>query len=203
MALDFLHSNQIMHRDIKPENILLSGSLVKLIDFGIAKKNEFGKNTEYVSTRWYRSPEVLLRLPYSFSSDIFGLGCVMLELYHSEEIFRGASTLDQIYQISDFIDDFDKWPDGLQKIRSLGLQLKRPGWKKAQILSKIPSTLGRELACQMLTFNPYKRIRTQDILRHPYFKDVILPKEVNEWAQARRSEKISIGLPNERTRGHP
>lgn len=83
LALDGLHRQQIMHRDIKPENIMVDGPTAKLIDFGLAKKNDFGANTEYVSTRWYRAPEILLGEPYSFSADVFSLGCVMLELYHS------------------------------------------------------------------------------------------------------------------------
>jgi protein kinase len=56
LALDSLHKAHIMHRDIKPENLMVEGNAVKLIDFGLAKKNDFGKNTEYVSTRWYRAP---------------------------------------------------------------------------------------------------------------------------------------------------
>jgi protein kinase len=103
LALDSLHKAQIMHRDIKPENVMVEGNAVKLIDFGLAKKNEFSKNTEYVSTRWYRAPEVLLEEPYSFSADIFSLGCVMLELYHSEEVFKGSSSIDQLFKFHEFI----------------------------------------------------------------------------------------------------
>ena len=77
-ALDFMHRNGVFHRDIKPENILVRGDQVKLADLGSCKymysKPPF---TEYISTRWYRSPECLLTDGYyNYKMDIWGLGCV-------------------------------------------------------------------------------------------------------------------------------
>lgn len=93
-----------MHRDIKPENFIIGSKSyeVKMIDFGTVKDvgKKSGNMTTYVSTRWYRSPELVLRSHnYGPTSDVFALGCVMAELFRSEPIFPGASELDQLETI--------------------------------------------------------------------------------------------------------
>ena len=91
-----------MHRDLKPENILLNSSgEVKLADFGFAKvKNPSQVQTDYISTRWYRAPEILLKKPdYSFEVDIFALGCVMAELMLLTPLFCGKNELEHFSQI--------------------------------------------------------------------------------------------------------
>ena len=100
-ALCYLHANNICHRDIKPENFLIShgGDLttvsLKLADFGLAKRTGAGNHTEYVSTRWYRAPELVLRSSqYDQSVDIFALGCIMAEMYLGRPIFPGSTELD-------------------------------------------------------------------------------------------------------------
>jgi len=92
-----------MHRDIKPENFLISsnnaqdlsqdGVILKLADFGLAKEIKYSQNmTEYVSTRWYRAPELILRsTSYNQGIDIFALGCIMAELYLGRPLFPGSS----------------------------------------------------------------------------------------------------------------
>ena len=94
-----MHSRGFIHRDIKPENFVINDKTyeVKMIDFGtvkdISKAN--GPFTSYVSTRWYRSPEQVLRSPnYGPAVDIFAIGCVMAELFMGTPIFTGASELD-------------------------------------------------------------------------------------------------------------
>ena len=76
----------ILHRDLKPDNIMINENplTAKIIDFGTCKDLtvESGPHTSYVSTRWYRAPECVLRSHhYVFNSDIFAAGCVMAELY--------------------------------------------------------------------------------------------------------------------------
>ena len=76
----------ILHRDLKPDNIMINENplTAKIIDFGTCKDLtvEGGPHTSYVSTRWYRAPECVLRSHhYNFNSDIFAAGCVMSELY--------------------------------------------------------------------------------------------------------------------------
>jgi len=87
-----------MHRDIKPENFLVSedGKQVKLADFGLAKSFKEKVNlTEYVSTRWYRAPELaLLSKNYNQQVDVFALGCIMGEMYLGRPLFPGRTEAD-------------------------------------------------------------------------------------------------------------
>ena len=94
----------ILHRDLKPDNIMVNVNplVAKIIDFGTCKdlSNESGPHTSYVSTRWYRAPECILRSHhYNFNSDIFAAGCVMAELYLGHPLFPGSSELDQIDKV--------------------------------------------------------------------------------------------------------
>ncbi|EGR27593.1 protein kinase domain protein [Ichthyophthirius multifiliis] len=97
-------TGDILHRDIKPENLLVnSKGDLKLCDFGFARPLPCKNReilTEYVATRWYRSPELLLNDPqYSFPIDIWAVGCIMGELIDGQPLFPGDSEIDQLYQI--------------------------------------------------------------------------------------------------------
>jgi len=102
-AIDYCHSNDIVHRDIKPENLLVNkdGSL-KLCDFGFARvlPQKGGDLTDYVATRWYRSPELLLSCTdYGKAVDIWAIGCIIGELTDGQPLFPGESELDQLFLI--------------------------------------------------------------------------------------------------------
>jgi renal tumor antigen len=91
-----MHSNGIYHRDIKPENVLLMDNVLKLADFGscrgIYSRQPF---TEYISTRWYRPPECLLTDGYyNHQMDIWGVGCVIFEVFALFPLFPGNNELD-------------------------------------------------------------------------------------------------------------
>ena len=100
-AINFCHSQNIIHRDIKPENLLisLSGSL-RLCDFGFARTlSPIDVLTEYVATRWYRAPELLVGSPYDTSIDMWAIGCMMAELIDSQPLFPGESDIDQTFSM--------------------------------------------------------------------------------------------------------
>ncbi|KAG8237253.1 hypothetical protein J437_LFUL011281 [Ladona fulva] len=100
-GVDFIHEKGILHRDIKPENIFIKGTLIKLGDFGSIKEiNSSHPYTEYVSTRWYRSPECLLTTGYyGPKMDIWAVGCVFYELITLKPLFPGTNEIDQIHHI--------------------------------------------------------------------------------------------------------
>lgn len=92
--------------------------MLKLADFGLAKdyKTNRGNHTEYVSTRWYRAPELVLRIQnYSEKVDIFALGCIMAELILGRPIFPGTTENDQLTRIVTVLGtpNRSEWPEGL------------------------------------------------------------------------------------------
>ena len=104
-GMQYMHDDlKILHRDIKPDNIMINTNplTAKIIDFGTCKdcSLENCNHTAYVSTRWYRAPECVLRShQYTFNSDNFAIGCVMAELYLLRPLFPGSSEVDQLDRI--------------------------------------------------------------------------------------------------------
>ena len=103
-ALAFIHAHNIIHRDIKPENMLLSkNGVLKICDFGFARtlvKSDNAQYTDYVSTRWYRAPELLVGNPnYGKAVDVWAIGCIFIELLTGEPLFPGDSDIHTLYEI--------------------------------------------------------------------------------------------------------
>ena len=106
-SLEFLSRRDvdIIHCDIKPENILLRHprrSAIKIIDFGSSCFSS-KKMYSYIQSRFYRSPEVLLGLPYNHKIDVWSLGCVLVEMHTGEPLFGGIDQEDQMCRIVDVL----------------------------------------------------------------------------------------------------
>uniref|UniRef100_A0A0N4U9C8 Dual specificity tyrosine-phosphorylation-regulated kinase mbk-1 n=1 Tax=Dracunculus medinensis TaxID=318479 RepID=A0A0N4U9C8_DRAME len=106
-ALAFLSSPnlKIIHCDLKPENVLLCNpkrSAIKIIDFG--SSCQVGNRIyQYIQSRFYRSPEILLGLPYDAAIDMWSLGCILVELHTGEALFTGSNEFDQLMRIIEVI----------------------------------------------------------------------------------------------------
>eukprot|EP00730_Choanoeca_flexa_P006727 TRINITY_DN12211_c0_g6_i6.p1 TRINITY_DN12211_c0_g6~~TRINITY_DN12211_c0_g6_i6.p1 ORF type:complete len:433 (+),score=61.66 TRINITY_DN12211_c0_g6_i6:150-1448(+) len=102
-GLEFCHANNVIHRDVKPENVLISReNIVKLCDFGFARtvSGQGAAYTEYVATRWYRAPELLVGdTQYGSAVDVFATGCVFAEMLTGHPLWPGKSDIDQLYHI--------------------------------------------------------------------------------------------------------
>ena len=105
-ALKYLHSADLLHRDIKPSNLLLNADChVKLCDFGLCRSvaevtGPLPVLTDYVATRWYRAPEILLgSTRYTRGVDIWSLGTILGEMINGRPVFAGTSTMNQIERI--------------------------------------------------------------------------------------------------------
>ena len=109
-----MHKSGFFHRDMKPENLLTYNNVVKLCDMGLVREiRSRPPYTDYVSTRWYRAPELLLRSTnYNSPVDIFALGCIMVEFYTFVPLFAGNNEIDQLNKIVKVLGTPDKnsWP---------------------------------------------------------------------------------------------
>jgi len=178
--LKFMHSGQMLHRDIKPSNILLNSDCqVKVCDFGLARsvvqQQDNATNpvlTDYVATRWYRAPEILLgSTSYMKGVDLWSVGCILGELLSGKPIFPGTSTMNQLDRIMEVTgrpstEDVEaiKSPFAATMLESLPMSRPRP------LSEMFPSASveALDLLRLCLQFNPNKRITAKDALRHPY-----------------------------------
>ncbi|XP_046327547.1 serine/threonine-protein kinase ICK-like [Haliotis rufescens] len=174
-GLAYMHKQGFFHRDLKPENLLCAGpELVKIADFGLARETRSRPPyTDYVSTRWYRAPEVLLRSTnYSSPIDIWALGCIMAELYTLRPLFPGSSEIDQIFKTCTCLGTPSKeeWPEGYQLASSMNYRF--PQTVPVSLKSLIPSADkdGLDIMARMLKWNPSHRPGSSQCLRHPYFQ---------------------------------
>ena len=119
-----IHSVGIIHRDLKPENVMVSKhGIIKIADFGLARAHQnTSPMTTYVSTRWYRAPEILLQSDtYDTSIDVWALGLVISELVCRAPLFPGNTDVDMLHRISQSM-SFSDWSVGL-KLISLNFKL--------------------------------------------------------------------------------
>lgn len=195
-GLSHMHDHGFIHRDIKPENLLMKGETCKIADFGLTRqKNSYTNSTltEYISTRWYRAPEVLLRDPYySHSIDIFAVGCVMAEMISLHPIFPGESEIDQIHRILKLlgVPNDDNWPEGIKLVENYMSLLVLNGndqssncphshlYRTRLALNNLFPTSSMETISfmqKLLTLDPLKRPHAKVALQDEYFEAKILP----------------------------
>ncbi|XP_049818488.1 serine/threonine-protein kinase dyf-5 isoform X2 [Aethina tumida] len=174
-GLSFIHRHGFFHRDLKPENILCSGpDLVKIADFGLVREiRSRPPYTDYVSTRWYRAPEVLLHsTTYSSPVDLWAVGCIAAEIYTYRPLFPGTTETDQLYKICAVLGTPDKrqWPECYQLAGAVGFKF--PYFVKTPISDVVPQAgpSAVDLLLNLLNWNPTKRPTAQAALKHPFFQ---------------------------------
>ncbi|XP_053873240.1 mitogen-activated protein kinase 15 isoform X6 [Malaclemys terrapin pileata] len=182
-ATKFIHSGNVIHRDQKPSNILLDADcFVKLCDFGLARSlcqihEDQGSPalTEYVATRWYRAPEILLSShSYTKGVDMWSIGCILGEMLLGKPLFPGTSTVNQIEQILSVIPAPSQ--EDILAIHSdyRASVINRISSRRRVTIEEIlpPSTPPHalDLLKRLLVFNPDKRLTAEEALQHPYVK---------------------------------
>jgi len=185
-----LRRAQVLHRDLKPGNILVrSGGDVKIADLGLGRKLEDNNNTdhddlppvvltEYVVTRFYRAPEVVLTATkYTYAMDMWSVGCILGEMLTQKALFQGRHSLDQVKVMLIFLERY-------AEIDKSWIPRDSPAWNymekcmekrpQADKSERPPVELPQDkpeatdLLMQMLRFNPERRISVEDALYHPY-----------------------------------
>jgi mitogen-activated protein kinase 1/3 len=186
-GLKYIHSANVLHRDLKPSNILLNTSCdLKICDFGLARvadptHDHKGMLTEYVATRWYRAPEIMLNPKAYFKAiDVWSVGCIFAELFSNKPLFPGKHYLDQVHIILNVIgspsDDDLKSVTSDQARRYLQSLPPRPAMPWAKLYSAA-DPMALDLLDKMLTFNPHQRITVEKALAHPYLEQYYDPDD--------------------------
>jgi len=180
-ALAHLDGMQVCHRDLKPENVLLDHRTLKLADFGSAKLMGVGPSSNYICSRWWRAPELVLGTSeYSTSVDWWSCGCVVAEMMFGRPLFRGQSSLGQIYEIMQALGTPS--PEDIQAMhprRGLGRiaeqlmklakleRAARPWHTLLPAFAGVPDAL--QLAEQLLIYMPSARVHPAEALCSSFF----------------------------------
>ena len=178
-AILFMHSADILHRDIKPSNVLINEDCtIKICDFGLSR-NFSEKScdlTEYVVTRFYRAPEVMLcSHQYTKAIDIWSAGCTFGELLSKKYLFPGENYLNQIKVIIEILGSIkDNDLNFIQNdhAKSYVKSFKDIPKKNLSEVLKFNDKIGIDLLEKMIVFNPEKRLTIEKCIEHPYIKSI-------------------------------
>jgi mitogen-activated protein kinase 15 len=217
-ALKFMHSANLLHRDMKPSNLLLnSDCLMKVADFGLARSMPKGSEdnpnaegddyeivdgkaailTDYIATRWYRAPEILVGSnKYSTAVDMWGAGCIFGEILAGKPVFAGSSTMQQLELVCGLLGVPDEEvcrhisPWAIKMIDSMQVAAAYDGkeWER-----RFPAASGfaLDLLKQLLIFDPRKRVSAAEALKHDYLKQFH-----DEWVERNATTQVQICIPD-------
>ncbi|KAI8507178.1 Mitogen-activated protein kinase 7 [Branchiostoma belcheri] len=178
-GLKYIHSANVLHRDLKPSNLLVNENCeLKIGDFGMARGVSSSPSdykafmTEYVATRWYRAPELMLSLnEYTFAIDVWSVGCIFAEMLGRKQLFPGKNYLNQLNLIMSVL---GTPPDSI--IQSVTAERVRHYMSNIPKRRPVPWSVlypqkSKDALCllsKMLNFNPKERISVEDALSHSY-----------------------------------
>uniref|UniRef100_A0A3Q3WKX0 cyclin-dependent kinase n=1 Tax=Mola mola TaxID=94237 RepID=A0A3Q3WKX0_MOLML len=175
-AVNFCHKQSCIHRDVKPENILITKhQVIKLCDFGFARilTGPCDYYTDYVATRWYRAPELLVGdTQYGPAVDVWALGCVFAELLSGIPLWPGKSDMDQLYLIRKTLGDLI--PRHQQVFSNnqffCGVSIPEPQ-DMDPLEQKYPNLSHQALSVMKgcLRMDPSERLTCEQLLQQPYF----------------------------------
>jgi mitogen-activated protein kinase 1/3 len=178
-GLKMMHLAHVIHRDLKPSNILIDGNCdLKICDLGLSRVvlddavEGFTEMTEYVATRWYRAPEIMLTLSqYSSAVDMWSVGCILAELFRGKPLLPGKDYRHQVLLVMQFLGSptagdlaYITSPRTLAYMRSL------PRFEAVDFSRAFPQCdpQGLDLMSRLLMFSPSKRLTVEQALAHPY-----------------------------------
>jgi len=182
-GLKAIHSAGVIHRDLKPSNLLINKNCdLKICDFGLARSAPSPQTesqqhlTEYVVTRWYRSPELIAqRQDYGTAVDIWSAGCILAECLSRDVLFKGKDYLHQLRLIIELLGTPSE-----SELSSLGNPsaaewIQRCPKRAATPLPSVfptASPLALDLLARLLAFDPAQRPAAAGALAHPYLHEL-------------------------------
>jgi len=180
----YMHSANVIHRDLKPSNLLLNKNCdLKICDLGLARgfDNASDDLTEYVVTRWYRAPEVILNAShYSKAIDVWSIGCIFAELLGRSPLFPGEDYLDQVQRVIAVLgtpSNENMTFIGNEAAKKYIKNLPKRSRQNFATLYQKANPQALDLLGKMLVFNPDKRYSVEECLAHPYFEGLHNPEE--------------------------
>ena len=176
-AIKYLHNQNVIHRDVKPENLLVNEKMdLKLCDFGFARLisgSSKERLTDYVATRWYRAPELLLTQgEYGPEVDYWAVGCIMGELVDGNPLFPGENEIDQLHCIQKVLGNFTDeqvylfYSNPIYNGKEL-LEVEKPETLDWRYLGKLPKN-AISFMKGLLELDPKKRLNGSNVFQHPY-----------------------------------
>lgn len=183
-GLKYLHSAGVIHRDLKPANLLVNMNCdLQICDFGLARQyDRDAAMTDYVVTRYYRPPELLLMSSrYSFAVDIWSLGCILAEMVTRRTLFKGSDYVQQLdiilYTLRPTLDDltFLDCPDAAHQVVKRTKALKESWGERpnaTKVLPDVPEGPLRDFLLRMLVFDPRRRAKAEELLAHPFLEEL-------------------------------
>ena len=187
-GLKYIHSANVLHRDLKPSNLLINQDCeLKIGDFGMARglssspEDHSTFMTEYVATRWYRAPELMLSFSeYSFSIDMWSVGCIFAEMLARRHLFPGKNYLNQLQLILSVVGTpSDEYIQNIGTDRVKTYLQNLPARRPVDLTVLFPEAnkTALELLKLMLVLDPKERVSASDALSHPYLTRYHDPKE--------------------------
>ncbi|KAJ5940836.1 hypothetical protein N7516_001004 [Penicillium verrucosum] len=171
-GLKFIHSAGVIHRDLKPSNVLIKENCdLKICDFGLAREQDH-QMTGYVSTRYYRAPEIMLTWQrYSYAVDIWSTGCILAEMLLGKVLLPGT---DNVHHFKLMTEMFGKPPKEFMETVYSDVTMKFVNSLPEAEPQSLRATLGDvdskavDLLEKMLDIDPQKRITAADAIPHLY-----------------------------------
>ncbi|CAF3567156.1 unnamed protein product [Rotaria sp. Silwood1] len=203
-GLAFIHQSGIIHRDLKPSNILLSQTCnLKIADFGMARQYRDHDQTQYVVTRWYRAPEVILGYTeYTQAIDLWSMGCILAEMFGRKPIFSGTNTIAQIQLIFIILGTPSKsYLSSLHSDCFRRLILSVGNRQPANFKALYPNATddGIDLLRQLLVVDPEQRISATIALQHSFVNEFLIKLDDNDDCMIENDvEKFDFGFESEK-----